>query len=88
MKKEMKHTVSERLKVPPETISNTPLTELRGKRSVCIENHCGIVEYTESVVKVAVKRGAVIVHGGGLTIAHMTRRQVEIRGAIRSLELE
>lgn len=88
MKKENERTLFERFRLPPETIPNTPLIQVREKRSVCIENHGGILEYTDSAVKVAVKRGAITVYGDGLTIARMTRRIIEIRGCIRSLELE
>lgn len=85
---EKKYVLSERLKLPQETISDAPLTQIRARRSVCIENHRGIVEYSESEVKIAVRRGMVTVHGSGLTIARMTRRVLEICGSIRALELE
>lgn len=88
MKKEFAHTVGESLSLPPETIAEVPLTSLRGKRSVCIENHRGILAYTDECVKVAVKRGSISVFGTHLTIARMTRGCLEIRGHIRSIELE
>ncbi len=46
------------------------------------------MEYTDSLVKVAVKRGNVAVIGCRLEIARMTKRIVEIRGSIQRLELE
>ncbi len=88
MKKEKRFTVGERLGVPAETVSDAPLICVRARRSVCVENHRGIVEYTDDLVKIAVRRGTVTVHGAGLTIARMTRRMIELRGNIRALELE
>lgn len=88
MKKNFTDTVSEKISVPQETMSQIPLVQLRGKRSVCIENHCGILEYTDSLVKVQVKRGNIAVIGCRLEIARMTKRIVEIRGNIQRLELE
>lgn len=88
LKKNFTDTVSEKIAVPQETMSQIPLVQLHGKRSVCIENHCGIMEYTDSLVKIAVKRGNVAVIGSRLEIARMTKRIVEIRGSIQRLELE
>lgn len=81
-------TAGERLGLPEEALGNVPLTELHGKALACVENHCGIVEYTPELVRVAVRRGAVSIHGSALTIARMTRRRVEVRGMILSVELE
>ena len=88
MKKNFTDTVSEKISVPQETLALIPLVQLRGKRSVCIENHCGILEYTDSLVKVQVKRGNIAIIGCRLEIARMTKRIVEIRGSIQRLELE
>lgn len=81
-------TISERLALPTETFSDTPLVELRGKRSVCIENHAGILEYTSQCIRVAVKCGSVHIIGAELVISRMTRKRLEVRGSIRMLELE
>lgn len=88
MKREFRQTLSERMDIPAETLGELPLTQIRGRRSVNIENHRGILAYTDSCVKVAVKSGAVSVHGSALAIIRMTRREVEIRGRIAGLELE
>ena len=88
LKKNFTDTVSEKISVPQETLSLIPLVQLRGKRSVCIENHCGILEYTDSLVKVQVKRGSIAIIGCRLEIARMTKRIVEIHGSIQRLELE
>lgn len=65
-----------------------PLIQLHGKRSVCVEQHCGVLEYTNELVKISVFRGCVSVVGSGLEIARMTKRIVEIRGSIARVELE
>lgn len=85
---EMKKHFAERIGVPEETVSDVPLTQIRARRSVCVENHRGILEYTDVLVKIAVRRGAVTVHGADLAVARMTRRLIEIRGNIRAVELE
>ena len=88
MKKDISGAVSEKLSIPAETLGEVPVVLLRGKRSISIENHRGITEYKDTTVTVAVKRGCVRVSGNALCIAHMTRKSVEIRGTIRTIELE
>lgn len=88
LKNNFTDAVSEKISVPQETMAQVPLVQLHGKRSACIENHCGIIEYTDSLVRIAVKRGNVAVIGSRLEIARMTKRIVEIRGNIQRLELE
>lgn len=88
MKKEFAHKVGEKLSLPPEALGEIPLTQIRGNCSLSIENHRGILEYDEEVVKVSVKHGAVAVRGHRLKIVCMSSRIIEIRGCIRSVELE
>lgn len=88
MKRDFSDSVSERLALPQEMLSHAPLVQLHGKGSVCIENHRGILEYTDCLVRVAVRRGTVNVVGNRMEIARMTRRIVEIRGCIHRVEME
>lgn len=88
MKKDISGAVGEKLAIPAETLGEVPVVLLRGKRSISIENHRGITEYKDTTVTVAVKRGCVRVSGNALCIARMTRKSVEIRGTIRTIELE
>ncbi len=88
MKRQIREKLGEKLAIPPEVMCSLPLTQLRGRRSVTIENHDGILVYTDTCVRVSVQDGAVNVQGSGLCIARMTRRSVEIRGTICTLTLE
>lgn len=88
LKKEFANTVGEKLALPPETLGEVPLVQLHGRRRVSIENHRGILAYTDSEVRVCVKRGSVLVEGSGMSIVRMTRRYVEISGSIRSVTME
>ncbi len=88
MKKDLTRGVAEALSIPPETLSELPLVSVRGNRSVCIENHRGIVGYSEDCVQIAVKKGSIFVFGQKLHIACMSRRSLELRGRISSMEWE
>lgn len=88
LKKDFVSTVSDRLSLPAEALSAVPLIQLRGKTSLCIENHGGILEYNDTVVKIAVKGGAVTLRGYEISICRMTRKCLEIHGKLIGLELE
>lgn len=88
MKKERRRGFTEVLAIPPETVTELPLVSVRGNRSVCIENHRGIVGYSEECVQIAVKKGSIFVFGQELHIACMSRRSLELRGRISSMEWE
>ena len=74
--------LAQRLTLPQEVVSQGPLAELHGNTSVCIENHGGILEYTDTRVCTALT-----VSGCGLRILRMTQRRVEIGGTIRCVEV-
>lgn len=73
-----------------ETVSMTkvPLVELYGGKRVLIENHFGVLEYTENQICVRVKCGMICVSGQSLTIALMSRERVVICGSIESVHMK
>lgn len=88
MKKEFVSLIGEKLSLPPESIGEIPLMEMRGNRSIRVENHRGILEYNDEMIKISVKHGAVMIFGAELQILCMSEKSIEIRGRIRSVELE
>lgn len=88
MKKHFTSTVSDKLAIPSETLSEIPFVILRGKRRVCIENHRGVTQYEDTFVQVAVKQGCIRVTGFGLSIVSMSKGTLEICGTIRAVEME
>lgn len=88
LKQHISERISEKTAIPEELISDVPLMQIRGKRSVCIEQHKGVQIYEETHIQIAVKHGSVHVFGSALSIARMTKKRVEIRGRLQRLELE
>lgn len=88
MKQEFVHTIGEKLSIPTEAMSQLPCVCVRGKRSVSVEHHRGILEYSEQCVRIAVKRGAVCVFGRELTVRQMSERAIELCGKIERIEWE
>ena len=88
LKQNISEKISEKAAIPEELISDVAVMQVRGKRSVFIENHRGVKIYEQEHIQIAVKRGCIHIYGFALTIARMTKKTVEIRGKLQRLELE
>ena len=64
-----------------------PRLELTGGSRLLIEDHRGILEYTDTVLKVALRRGTITVVGEELQLTALTLRELAVSGRIRSIEL-
>ena len=80
--------MEEQLALPSEALANAPYVQIRGKRSVSVENHRGVLEYTDEAIVIAVKHGKICVQGDSLRISSMHRKRIEVRGTIFSIGLE
>lgn len=70
-----------------EPIPGMPLVEIVGERAVLIENHCGVISYSQERVAVKTKSGCICVLGSGLVLTRMSKEQLRICGTIRTIEL-
>ncbi len=70
-----------------EAIPGQPLVEIVGDFRVLVENHMGVTEYGESLIRVKVKFGNVCVSGCNLELALMTKEQLVITGSIEGVKL-
>ena len=71
--------------LPTEAPLRMPLIELAGYRRILIENHKGVVQYSETCIQIKVCYGRICVQGNGLSLTHMTRSQLVITGCVDSI---
>lgn len=64
------------------------IIEIVGQGRVLIENHRGVVAYGNEKILVNVKFGCVSICGENLTLIHMTKDQLIIRGVIHAVALQ
>lgn len=64
-----------------------PRVDLQGDRRVVIENHRGMVEYSDTCMRVAVRGGVVKVTGLKLELQIMNHDELVIGGIIAAVEL-
>jgi len=77
--------VSGMLELPQEVVLNLPLLSIIGSRELTIENHKGILEYSETFTRVSTSSGVIAVKGRALTLSRVTSEAVKISGTITEL---
>ena len=72
--------------LPADLVAGLIHLEVLGDRQLYMENHRGIISYSDQ--EIAVSGGGVIlrVHGEGLTLVSMTGNALRIQGDIRRVE--
>ncbi len=73
--------------LPKNVLLDMPRIVLVGNVQLTLENHQGIVEYTQERVRVATSRGEVAVEGRGLCISRITKTDIAIEGRIHRIGL-
>ncbi|MBQ7455322.1 MAG: YabP/YqfC family sporulation protein [Clostridia bacterium] len=65
--------------LPPEAISGLPRVVIEGRGSLLVEQHAGILGYTDDSAVLRLKDGFLCVRGKGLLIACYDAQQLVIR---------
>lgn len=87
--KREKHILSdtaELFDLPMDLLSGLPHVELMGDRQFYMENHRGIISYSEEEIAVSADGLIVRVFGKKLELMSMTGEALRIRGEIRRVE--
>ena len=91
--KELRHAwrrclreAAEELDLPQSVLTGQPSLTLDGGE-VEIHGHCGILQYAEEQICVAVKDGCIRVTGSGMTLTAMNAQTLRFSGVIASIEL-
>lgn len=70
-----------------EPLPGQPLLELVGTQRILIENHCGLAEYGDKLMRVKVRKGSICICGKELGLVQMSRERLIICGCIESVHL-
>ena len=57
-----------------------------GRNELCIENYRGIIEYTDTLIRVQTRAGQIRIQGKRLRIQYYTNDEMKVTGALSSLE--
>jgi len=76
------------LDLPEEALLNTLKLSMTGSRRALVENHRGILDYSEDRVLISAGREKLSVSGSGLRLSAMNRQELLIIGRIKTVEWE
>lgn len=74
--------------LPKEIIFNMPHITIIGDMQLHLENHRGVIEYTEELVRVSTNNGEVIIRGCDLSIKRLFSEEILVEGSIKTVEFE
>ncbi|MCI8404621.1 MAG: sporulation protein YqfC [Clostridia bacterium] len=88
MKKRISESVADAWGVPKDVIMNIPRMTISGDKEIYIEHHKGIMEYTDTEIRVSTAMGTVRVKGKKLVIERIRLEDLLISGTFTRIEYE
>lgn len=88
MGQSLKKKMAEVSELPKDVVMGMPVLTMTGQQELCIENYRGMIEYTDSVVRIQTKAGLIKVTGKGLQVAYYTNDEMMIYGQITGIEYQ
>jgi len=80
--------ISERFDIPASALGRASKVTISGSWSVLVENHRGLLDYSEDTVLLACGAKSVRVRGEGLELRAMDKRSVYVTGTIFGVDTE
>ncbi len=85
-KNDIKEKMSEILELPREIILDVPKIVLVGNNDLTIENYKGIIEYSDSLIRINTNEYMIKIQGEQLEIRTITDEEIMIKGFITCVE--
>lgn len=76
------------LDIEPDVLPRASLIEIRGRSAVTVSGGGKILDYTDGEIRIALKKGAVVIRGKRLVCASFCAGKVRIEGRIEGVDFE
>lgn len=83
---EIKKSLAEILELPKDIMLDLPKITMVGNLQIYIENHKGILEYTNNRIRINTKDGVLRIIGKNLVLKNIIAEEIIIVGEINQLE--
>ena len=77
--------IADALGMPKDVVMDLPKVSVCGDREIFVENHKGLVEYTDKEIRLKMKDGMIRVKGSGLRIIVMEYDRMVINGVFEGV---
>lgn len=88
MDNRIKRSMASAFELPMDVVMQLPLIHFTGGALVEVENHRGILEYTDRRIRIASAAGPLTVTGDHMMIVCIQKEQIVIRGNIYGVSLK
>ncbi len=78
----LKEKLAKTLALPKEIVLNLPVVVWTGRNEANIENYKGILEYTDTCVRINTRAGLLVAEGSRLRLKQITAENILITGEI------
>ena len=78
--------VAELFDLPADVIAGLPHLEMIGGRQLCLEQHKGLLAYSDTAIDINTGTLVVRVRGTGLQLLAMTAEELRVGGTIEAVE--
>lgn len=82
----IRHKMTEATEFPKDVVLGIPVLTAMGRTELCIENYRGIIEYTDTVIRIKTKIGQIKIEGKKLQVEYYTNDDMKITGWIHCIE--
>lgn len=82
------HRLMTTFNIPPEVMLNLPLMMMVGGRSLILENHRGILEYSRERIRIRLVKGELTLTGRNMLIQSISDEELQIKGEITGVTMD
>lgn len=83
-----RNKIAELSELPKDVALGLPVLTVTGQMELCLENYRGIIEYTDSLIRIQTKAGQIRITGQRLEIVYYTNDEMRVTGRILSIEYQ
>ena len=84
----IRNKIAELSELPKDVVMGMPVLTILGQNELCLENYRGIIEYTDSLVRIQTKTGQIRIFGKNLHVIFYTNDEMKVNGQILSVEYQ
>ena len=83
-----RNKIAELSELPKDVALGMPILTVTGQMELCLENYRGILEYTDSLVRIQTRTGQIRITGQKLEVVYYTNDEMKVNGHIHSIEYQ
>ena len=86
--KKISEFLAESFSMPKDVMMDLPRVSICGDREIYIENHKGLLEYSDTIIRIKMNDGIINISGTGLRIIVMEQERMIINGDLEQINYE